>query len=285
MKNKILVVTGMHRSGTSLITQWLQRCGLHVGDELLGADTGNDNGHFEDLDFLNSHKALLKSRRLSDNGFTSTTLKPLSHEEKDKIRDIIKYKNGFNQEWAWKDPRTCLFLDAYHNLIPDAFYFVVLRSYEAVISSMILRMYKQKEDKYASKKGLAAFIWNHFTKKKRMDVLKKKYSQRFLEIWIAYNQAILQHIKKLPQHNFIVADFTILFDNDKKVYEHLTNTWDFSLQFFDFRNIYKAGQVSKSFIVEPFIKDKSLIAKATGIEEALRKKSIFNSTIMPVAVV
>ena len=271
----------MHRSGTSLITQWLQKCGLHVGDELLGADTGNENGHFEDIDFLDSHKALLKGRRLSDNGFTTSALKPLSHEEKDKLRDIIKYKNGFNQQWGWKDPRTCLFLDAYRDLIPGAFYFVVLRNYEAVISSMILRMYKQKEDKYATKKGIAAFIWNHFTKKKKMEALRKKYSQRFLEIWIAYNEAILQHIKNLPPQNYIVADFTILFDNDKMVYEHLTGTWNFSFQFFNFKNIYKAGQISKAFSPEPFIKDKSLIEKANSIQDLLGEKSIFRFSGKP----
>src|SRR5204863_4091746 len=153
----VVIITGMHRSGTSLITHWLHECGLHVGNELLGADTGNDNGHFEDLDFLNSHKALLKSRRLSDNGFTTSPLKPLTCEEKDKLRDIISYKNNFNRQWGWKDPRTCLFLDVYRELIPDAFYFVVLRDFQSVTSSLIYRMYKQRAAKYASKKGIAAF--------------------------------------------------------------------------------------------------------------------------------
>ncbi|HZX74061.1 MAG TPA: hypothetical protein VFE57_06560, partial [Cyclobacteriaceae bacterium] len=67
--NKILVVTGMHRSGTSVVTQWLQQCGLHVGDELLGAGIGNSVGHFEDVDFLRAHSDFLKRRRLAEKGF------------------------------------------------------------------------------------------------------------------------------------------------------------------------------------------------------------------------
>jgi hypothetical protein len=273
----------MHRSGTSLITNWLHKCGLQVGDDLLGADTGNDNGHFEDLDFLNSHKALLKARRLSDNGFTANPLKPLSYEENDKLKDIISYKNGFNQEWGWKDPRTCLFLDVYNELIPDAFYFVVQRDYQSVISSLVYRMYKQTERKYASKKGIAGFIWKHIIKKNRMEWLRKKYCQRYLQIWIAYNQAILQHIKRLPAHNYIIADYAILSVNDKFIFDHLVNTWGFTLHFFDFKKIYNPGQLNESFNTDAYIKDKSLISKAIYIEESLRQKSVLNLLAAPLA--
>ena len=277
VKNKVLVVTGMHRSGTSLITHWLHECGLQVGDDLLGADTGNDNGHFEDLDFLNSHKALLKGRRLSDNGFTASPLKQLTYEEKDKLKDIIAYKNSFNHEWSWKDPRTCLFLDVYKELIPDAFYFVVLRDYQSVISSLIYRMYKQSETKFAGRKGIAAFAWKYFIKKKKMESLRKKYCQRYLQLWIAYNQAILQHIKQLPEQQYMVADYGVLFQHDKLVFDHLTHHWGFTLEFFDFKNIYKPGQLNSAFNIEPYIKDKSLISKAACIEKSLREKSIVNN--------
>ena len=51
-KNKILVVVGMHRSGTSLTTNWLQKCGLDIGAKLEGKEFSNPDGHFEDIDFL-----------------------------------------------------------------------------------------------------------------------------------------------------------------------------------------------------------------------------------------
>lgn len=279
--NKILIVTGMHRSGTSLITQWLYKCGLHVGDDLLGADTGNEGGHFEDLDFLNSHKALLKGRRLSDNGFTAAPFKKLSYEEKDKLRDIISYKNDYHPQWGWKDPRTCLFLDVYQELIPDAYYFVVLRDYQSVISSLIYRMFKQSETKYNNKKGVAAFVWKHFTKNKKMEGLRKKYSQRFLKIWIAYNQAILLHLKNLPVQQYIVADYTILFQQEKLVFDQLVNRLGFSLQLFNFSKIYQPSRMNKAFVIDPYIKDKSLIEKALFIQTALRQKALQNGSATP----
>ncbi len=275
-RNKAMIVAGMHRSGTSLITQWLQRCGLHVGDDLLGADTGNDNGHFEDLDFLNSHKAILKSQRLSDNGFTTAPLKPLSYSDIDRLKDIITYKNGFNAQWGWKDPRTCLFLDTYHALLPDAFYFVVLRDYQSVISSLVQRMYKQKETKYAARKGIAGFLWKHFIKKNKLEMLRRKYTQRFLQLWINYNQAILQHINRLPDEQYMVADYTVLIENDKLVFEQLVQHYGFNLNYFDFSTIYKPGQLTEPFAIESYIKDKSLLIKAVYIQESLQRKNIVN---------
>ena len=42
-----LLVLGMHRSGTSVVTQLLSIAGAKLPDDLLGANPGNEFGHFE----------------------------------------------------------------------------------------------------------------------------------------------------------------------------------------------------------------------------------------------
>jgi hypothetical protein len=50
-KTKMVVVLGMHRSGTSAITRGLLVMGVRLGDRLLPAVKGeNDKGHWEDVD-------------------------------------------------------------------------------------------------------------------------------------------------------------------------------------------------------------------------------------------
>lgn len=50
-RNKLIVVLGMHRSGTSAITRGLQIMGVELGDKLmLAVDGNNDKGFWEDLD-------------------------------------------------------------------------------------------------------------------------------------------------------------------------------------------------------------------------------------------
>lgn len=276
-KNKILIVTGMHRSGTSVITQWLKKCGLHVGDNLMGAGTGNDDGHYEDLDFLRAHEAILKAHRLSDKGYTNP-LTQLTETQKDRLKDIVSYKNNFNLQWGWKDPRTCLFLDAYRAFIPGAFYFVVLRDYQSVVSSMIIRMFKHTENKYAARKGLSKFIWEHIKKKRRMGTLLKKHCQRYLKIWITYNEAILAHLQRLPANNYMVADCTWLYQNDKAVFEQLTREWGFTLSFCSFKSVFKERLLHTAIDISPYIKDKILLNRAAAIEATLKQLSIEGNT-------
>ena len=68
MQNKTLIIAGMHRSGTSLITHWLNECGLQLGDDFLGAGLGNVDGHYEDLEFLKLHEEILEANNLPATG-------------------------------------------------------------------------------------------------------------------------------------------------------------------------------------------------------------------------
>ena len=88
--SKVLVIAGMHRSGTSLITQWLNRCGLFVGNKLAGPEIGNTDGLFEDEQFQQLHKQFLKKRNYSPIGFITTSLSPLDVSEKKELKKIIE---------------------------------------------------------------------------------------------------------------------------------------------------------------------------------------------------
>ena len=58
----IVVVLGMHRSGTSTVARALQSVGVSLGDRLMPAAPGNnDKGFFEDLDIVNFNERLLSA--------------------------------------------------------------------------------------------------------------------------------------------------------------------------------------------------------------------------------
>src|SRR5258708_1329424 len=119
MTSKVLIIIGMHRSATSLIAQWLQHCGLFIGKRLEGPDIGNIQGHFEDCDFLEIHQQLLKKRNYSSPGLVYTHVPEPDASEKRQLTNIIEAKSRENNEWGWKDPRTCLFLKVYRELLPS----------------------------------------------------------------------------------------------------------------------------------------------------------------------
>ena len=145
--HKVVILTGMHRSGTSLAAQWMHRCGLHLGEELLGAHIGNNDGHFEDMDFLRLHEKILDELKLPTTGLIATPLPPLKQEQQQALGELIRQKMTVKASWGWKEPRTCLFLPYYQKILPSAFYLILIRDYEMVVSSLILRLFKLVEKK------------------------------------------------------------------------------------------------------------------------------------------
>ena len=134
----VVVITGMHRSGTSLTTSLLQSGGLFIGDRLLGKNLSNPKGHFEDLDFVEFHQSLLQSQGVCSEGWTDNSFKLISLEYNKIARDLIERRN-IHTNWGWKDPRTTLFLDFWSNLIPYAKYVFVYRSPWEVVDSLFRR--------------------------------------------------------------------------------------------------------------------------------------------------
>jgi len=274
MINKVLIVAGMHRSGTSLVAQWLHKCGLQMGEALLGPGIGNADGHFEDIDFLNFHEEVLKNQQLGESGLTEKSVLEIQSDDREKLKSIIERKNKSNSEWGWKDPRTCLFLSAYADLIPDARYLIVIRDYQSTVNSLISRKFKRSDIKH---RGLLDnFIWKIIRGNLRKKKLYKEFTEQYVKVWIAYNKAILNHISKKAENSYLVLDYNMLKTKDKQVFLFLKDNWNFTLEYFDFKNIYKESFMNKADNIEVFVKDRQLIETAKKLENDLRALMKFN---------
>ena len=130
----------MHRSATSLIARSLHKEGVNMGKVLLPANLGNDDGHFENIEFL-----LLNDRILTDAGGSWDNPPPESEILKvgqdyaTPIEDFIK--NAVDEKWGWKDPRTTLTIRCYLPFLKDydPFFVCCLRKPEEVAKSLRLR--------------------------------------------------------------------------------------------------------------------------------------------------
>jgi hypothetical protein len=269
--HKILIIEGMHRSGSSLITQWLNKCGLHIGENLLKPTIGNVEGHFEDFDFIKLHEEFLEIADLPGTGLTDEKPKNISPYHRNKLNIIIDLKNSLHDQWAWKDPRTCLFLNTYRKALPNAYHLILTRSFDTVVSSLVNRIFQVDDKKYLARKPLGRWIWANFRRKKRQHFLYHRFAEHFLKVWINYNEEILKHVKRLSPKQFIVVDYLTLLKDEKSVFLHITDEWRFDLHYYDFNKIYKENLLSKPLDIKPFIKDKTLIAKAKGLEASLNQ--------------
>lgn len=124
-RNGPLVVTGMHRSATSLVTSVLRQAGLDVGQDQ-GAGHGNLRGHFEDRDFYRLHEDLLAAAGHDCFTAEGDLLPPAGSPLAQRARALVAARSALPL-WGWKDPRTCLFLDLWQPLLPDAVYLFLYR--------------------------------------------------------------------------------------------------------------------------------------------------------------
>jgi hypothetical protein len=274
MNNNVLVITGMHRSGTSLLTHWLNKCGLHVGDQLLPPGIGNIDGHYEDLDFYTYHEKVLAEHGLSADGLVPSRPAALTAVQKTTLEALVNRKAAAQSQWGWKDPRTCLFLPFYREILPNARYLAIVRDYKTVVSSLVQRMFKLHDWKYENCDIFTRVIWRYFRKPYRKEKLLRKYCNEHLAVWIEYNEGILKHLDSLPASNYLVVDHAKLKTSSNEIYKHLSDKWDFDLDYYDFGKLYNEKRISDKLNIVDYIADPGLLQRAADIHCRLQTKAI-----------
>jgi hypothetical protein len=154
----IYVVLGMHKSGTTLVSQILHHSGINMGEfrSGLGYDDGNK---YERLDtqMLNRqilHGYLIPSLEyLLKRPFRSThdragyrrnqdsvalvryraLRRDLEHKAPTQIQSLINQCEATYTDWGFKDPRTCLTYRAWQQHLPPHRVIVVYRHYNELL--------------------------------------------------------------------------------------------------------------------------------------------------------
>lgn len=134
VKSAVLLILGMHRSGTTLTASWLQKCGLHIGERLSYSWSSSPSGLYEDKDFVELHKEMLWLH-----GQSHLLKAPLNRDGYPQFRaraaGLLEARRSL-PNWGWKDPRTALFLPFWEELLPEATCLIVYRHYTEVVDSL-----------------------------------------------------------------------------------------------------------------------------------------------------
>ena len=196
----VIVITGMHRSGTSLTTSLLENAGVYIGDRLMGAATGNTKGHFEDLDFVEFHQNVLQSQGVSVAGWTEHNSIEVQPQYIAAAEDLILARQD-KSIWGWKDPRTTLFLNFWSELIPQAKYLFVYRSVWEVVDSLF----------------------------RRGDVIFRTNPNFAVKQWCNYNQSILDFYQNNPDRCLLVELGSVTKDSNILV-DLIEQKWELNLK-------------------------------------------------------
>lgn len=212
----IYVILGMHKSGTTLVTQMLHESGINMGelDEELGYDEDNkyERHSTQELNrellhlylipplnyLLRRHQKPLYDQAGYRRNNDSLALvrwnalqKSLGGPPDSRLVELVQSLNRRYHDWGFKDPRTCLTYPAWQPVLGEHRLVIVYRHY-----TQLLRRYR------ASNRNLPRMY-------------------RVLYSWTLHNQAILNYVaaQKTPA---IVLSYEKLMDLETNgEYEHL----------------------------------------------------------------
>jgi hypothetical protein len=105
----IVAVLGVPRSGTSMVAGLVHHLGVPMGSDLLPADRWNQQGYYEDRQFLSIHRVMSfphgDDERIAMN-MPADTLRADPHTLA-RYRRIVRARCDQHPDWGVKDPRLC----------------------------------------------------------------------------------------------------------------------------------------------------------------------------------
>ena len=184
VENAPVCIAGMHRSGTSTVTQLLHRCGLYLGDEndLFAAGPTNPDGFWENSRFVEINQQLLDVHaggwdappRLPPGWYKGNGGNGLRPQQEAANRLLAGFDG--REHWGWKDPRNSLTLPFWLDIMPSMKTVVCMRNPLEVANSL-------------RERGNSSIVFG-------------------LNLWKAYNQALLENA---PKGRYIVTHYEAYF--------------------------------------------------------------------------
>lgn len=150
---KTVVILGMHRSATSLIARTLNE-EVHMGRKLLKGLKDNPKGHYENVRILGLNDKILRDAGGSYfNPPSVENILKVAHRFEDEMREVVNDEIAAAEEkgmesWGFKDPRTCLTIEAWLPFLPGPQFVVCYRDPTDIAMSLF------KRDGMPIKKGI-----------------------------------------------------------------------------------------------------------------------------------
>ena len=253
MKNKVkqalpspIIICGMHRCGTSLISRILNGLGVFMGSDLeenhesISISALNDellkytHSYWDQIDgafsFFDNKEACRQLSQVLENTIsTKPFFKP--YLGKQKIKDI-KY-------WGWKDPRNTITFPLWLSAFPNAKILFIYRNGIDTAASLIAR-----------------------EKKHNFDVTVPAYSTRSanymgaFSLWNDYNTFFLKHKEKITPKNLLEIKYEDFLIEPEKFLHAISNFIGFTIDNEIIRNLSAKINAERAY---PFTKNPKLI--------------------------
>lgn len=179
-----IIITGMHRSGTSMVAQLLHKLGVYLGEEDQISNykpEENPDGFWEDPRIFTLNDKLLAKLNSSWDSLEKEFFQfdwkiqgGYIEQYKKNAEEILLTISGGNQNWGFKDPRTMILLPFWKTLCPNAKYILLIRNPLEVAFSLskrfdnfvdisnALRLWRDYYDLFLEYIGNSLYLISHY---------------------------------------------------------------------------------------------------------------------------
>lgn len=174
-QSKVLVVLGMHRSGTSMMMRLCNILGVPIGEDLVSSRDDNQTGFWEHRKVVDINERIFEIFQLNSQDVVSLPDDWLQHKEvqelKTELIDTLKHCFADEKIWGLKDPRIGMLLplwtDVFSALDVSPSFIIPFRHPQEVAESLVKR--------------------DHIT------------FERGILLWLQYNLALEHHSRVFPR--------------------------------------------------------------------------------------
>jgi len=186
----IYVILGMHKSGTTLISQILHHSGINMGENIDPGITYDQGNKYErrSTRALNLEILGLDLRSPSFDLDVSPDMLQLSGDQRRRMVELIRQCNEAYPDWGFKDPRTCLVYPLWASVLPE---------------HRIIATYRPP-----------AQIWPRYRHRHLHHYHQNpSLAWRLMKGWCRYNANILTYLQDADS-DFLVLDYQEFMAND-----------------------------------------------------------------------
>jgi hypothetical protein len=204
-QEKTVVVLGLARSGTSVVTAMLGAIGVEMGSSLY--DKANPLGSFEDDDFAALHKEIFELAGSDKNYWNPPNpeeILSLRESRARQIQQIVAQKSKKDKIWGWKHPRTVLTIELFLPHLRNPHFVAVFRNPLGIANSSVehTKNYKLGKVDFLQALKLTSFYYGEMFK-----ILER--NPDVPTISVAFEEVVTQPIQEAKRlADFLGVEFT-----------------------------------------------------------------------------
>ncbi len=263
-----LIILGMHRSGTTMLTKALEKMGVFVGDKkrhnyeatffqtlnrwlLYQANTTWDYPehyqYIDDVYFKQTQRVIAK--RLE----TTAIREYLGNAKFLKCHSLFQ----LNFPWAWKDPVNSITWPVWLKLFPNAKFIHIYRNpFDVALSLQKREMQRAESFKIGRRRQLKErFLVQNFQYQQSYFV---KQADNGVHLWKQYMQSIEKLKESLDQSQFIEFQYENLIENQELTFKQLSSFLELKLNAKEMHKIASAMHVDSKYKFKSSSKGKEL---------------------------